>query len=502
MRSSGLPMPCLRHAVALAVALVVGAGASHAQLEYSPVEARPLSGQHPVFGGQISTGERFGRACTGLGDVDGDGVPDIAVGSRSDQDGGTDAGAVYVVFMNRDLTPRAAVKLGAAGSGGIPDGTISAGDMFGYGVAGLGDLDGDGVPDLAITAPNAERPGQGANTNRGALFVCLLNASGTVRSMVRIDDAAGLPLAIGDSFGQACANLGDLDGDGLPEIGVGAPGTDDGASGTANAGAAYVLSVGPTGALLRHVRIGASTAPKLLALDEVDNFGGRGMATIGDLDGDGSVEVAVGCYRDDDGGPDRGAVWVLSLRPGPKGLQLERTAKLSSITGGLPGPLADEDLFGMTVAPLGDLDGDGIPDLAVGNNKSDVGGTDMGTVFLLGMGADRRVKSQAVVSDVSGFPGLDLVAGERFGRALANFGDIRGDGSTVLGVGAGAGLNGGRLWFVTVATPRSPDLDGNGVVDGGDLGVLLSNWTLPGSTDLDWTGRTDGADLARLLQRW
>jgi hypothetical protein len=262
------------------------------------------------------------------------------------------------------------------------------------------------------------------------------------------------------------------------------------------------VSVGPTGELLRHTRIGGTTAPRLLALEDVDNFGGRGMATIGDLDGDGAVEVAVGCYRDDDGGLDRGAVWVLSLRPGPKGLVLEQTTKLSAIDGGLPGPIADEDLFGMTVAPLGDLDADGIPDLAVGNNKSDVGGTDMGTVFLLGMGRDRRVKSQAVVSDVSGFPGLDLVAGERFGRALANFGDIRGDGSTVLGVGAGAGLNGGRLWFVTVATPRSPDFNGDGIVDGIDLGTLLSNWTLPGRTDLDWTGRTDGADLARLLQRW
>jgi hypothetical protein len=483
----------------LLAALVACSGATHAQLEYSPVEARALSGQHPVFGGQISTGERFGRACTGLGDVDGDGIPDIAVGSRSDQDGGTDAGAVYVVFMNRDLTPRAAVKLGALGSGGIPDGTISAGDMFGYGVAGIGDLDGDGVPDLAITAPNAELPGQGTNANRGALFVCLLHGDGTVRSMVRIDDSSGLPLVNGDSFGQACANLGDLDGDGLPEIGVGAPGTDDGAF---NGGAAYVVSVGPTGELLRHTRIGGTTAPRLLALEDVDNFGGRGMATIGDLDGDGAVEVAVGCYRDDDGGLDRGAVWVLSLRPGPKGLVLEQTTKLSAIDGGLPGPIADEDLFGMTVAPLGDLDADGIPDLAVGNNKSDVGGTDMGTVFLLGMGRDRRVKSQAVVSDVSGFPGLDLVAGERFGRALANFGDIRGDGSTVLGVGAGAGLNGGRLWFVTVATPRSPDFNGDGIVDGIDLGTLLSNWTLPGRTDLDWTGRTDGADLARLLQRW
>ncbi len=483
--------------------VLAGGAAVHSSAhagDFAAIASQVLSGQHPVFDGQIANGERFGRACSGLGDVDGDGVPDIVVGSRSDQDGGTDAGAVYIVFMRADLTPKAATKIGAA-SGGLPKGAILAGDMFGYGVAGIGDLDGDGVPDLAVTSPNAERSGLPSSANRGALFVCLLNPDGTVRAHTRLDEAAGLPLQNGDSFGQACAHLGDLDGDGTAEIGVGAPGTDGGAF---NAGAAYIVSVTPNGGLARFARIDQLAVPALGPLDASDNFGGRGMAAIGDLDLDGATEIAIGCYRDDDGGLDRGATYVVSV--GAKGpgqpFRVEGVRKISATSGGLIGPLADDDLFGMTVAPLGDLDGDGIADLAVGNNKDDAGSPDTGALFLLGLTPEAGVAWEERIDAGTGFPGLSLLAGERFGRALANLGDIRGDGSTVLGVGGGAGVLGGRLWFVVVGSARSADLDANGVVGGEDLAQLLGAWGLGGPTDLDWSGSTDAADLALLLDAW
>lgn len=490
---------CLLHTSAAILASALSVAASAGTLELQQLQSRVLTGQHPVFGGQISNGERFGRACTGIGDLDGDGIPDIAVGSRSDQDGGTDAGAVYVVFMNRDLTPRAAAKLGP-GSGGVPADQVLSGDMFGYGVAGIGDLDGDGIPDLAITSPGAEPAGAPTQANRGALFVCLMNRDGSARAVNRIDGADGLPLVIGDSFGQSCGHLGDLDGDGFTELGVGATGTDDGAF---NAGALYVISLRPDGGMLRHTRISGVTAPRLIALDDTDNFGGRGVAHLGDLDGDGASEVAVGCYRDDDGGFDRGAVWILSLRAGASGaFALERAAKISSLAGGLQAPLEDDDLFGMTVAPLGDIDRDGVADLAVGNNKDDIGAVDMGALFLLGLDAAGAVINERVVAQGSGFPGLSLIAGERFGRALANLGDIRGDGSVVLGVGAGAGVNGGRLWLVAVGATRSADINHDGRVDGADLGELLSGWGAPGDGDLNWDGTTNGADLGALLSAW
>lgn len=486
------------HVLAALLPLVLVGAASAGLPGTVQLQSRLISGQDPVLGGQVANGERFGRAVTGIGDVDGDGIPDIAVGSRSDQDGGPDAGAVYIVFMNRDLSPRAAVKIGAK-SGGLPAGTIREGDMFGYGVAGIGDIDGDGIPDLAVTACNAEPAGVPTNANEGALHVCLMRSDGSVRATSRIDRIDGLPLSIGDSFGQSCASLGDLDGDGHVEIGIGATGDD---AGGFNRGALYVVEIGPLGQLREWRRFSSATHPSLLPIDDIDNFGGRGIARLGDLDGDGSVEVAVGCYRDDDGGSDRGAVWILSLRSGAAGLALERTGKISSSTGGMEGPIADEDLFGMTVAPLGDLDGDGTPDVAVGNNKSDVGGIDTGTLFLLGLDTHGAVRSECVISRSSGFPGLALVPGERFGRALANVGDIRGDGSQVLAVGAGAGVAGGRLWLLAIGRARTPDINHDGAVNAVDLAAVLSGWSEPGAADLDWSGHVDAVDLARVLSAW
>ena len=492
-----MDLACWRALPAL-LPLTFAAAASAGLDDAVQLQSSLISGQDSVLGGQVSNGERFGRAVTGLGDVDGDGIPDIAVGSRSDQDGGTDAGAVYIVFMNRDLSPRAAVKIGAT-SGGLPPGAIREGDMFGYGVAGIGDVDGDGIPDLAVTACNAEPAGSQANANEGALHICMLRNDGTVRASNRIDRIDGLPLSVGDSFGQSCAMLGDLDGDGKVELGIGATGDD--ASGF-NCGALYVIEVGPDGQLTDWRRFSSATHPTLLPIGDIDNFGGRGVARLGDLDGDGSTEVAVGCYRDDDGGTDRGAVWILSLRPTQGGMALERTSKISSTSGGLAGPLGDGDLFGMTVAPLGDMDGDGTPDVAVGNNRSDVGGSDTGTLFLLGLDAQAQVRNERIISRTSGFPGLTLIPGERFGRALANVGDIRGDGSHVLAVGAGAGVAGGRLWLLALGRMRTADVNRDGVVNAVDLAEVLSGWSQPGDADIDWSGRVDAQDLARVLSAW
>ncbi|MCP3913543.1 MAG: DNRLRE domain-containing protein, partial [Actinomycetia bacterium] len=107
----------------------------------------------------------------------------------------------------------------------------------------------------------------------------------------------------------------------------------------------------------------SDTAGGLTAiLDNTDYFG-RSTASIGDLDGDGIVDIAVGAPADDDGGTGRGAVYVLFLNADGT---VKAEQKISSVTGGLTGPLDDADYFGRSVAGMGDLDGDGTVDIAVG----------------------------------------------------------------------------------------------------------------------------------------
>ena len=119
--------------------------------------------------------DNVGSSVTALGDMDGDGVTDLAVGATGDDTGGYSRGAVHVLFMNTNGTVKSSTKI-ASGTGGGP--TLADGDSFGTSVAGLGDLDGDGVSDLAVGAQWDDTGGNG----RGAGYVLFMNASGRVKS--------------------------------------------------------------------------------------------------------------------------------------------------------------------------------------------------------------------------------------------------------------------------------------------------------------------------------
>jgi len=128
----------------------------------------------------------------------------------------------------------------SATSGGLTG--VEFDDRFGTSVAPLGDLDGDSVPDLAVGV-RFDDDGNSSNgdANRGAIQILYLNADGTVASQEKISDTAGGfggTLDDRDYFGEDVAKIGDLNGDSVPELAVGTPRDDDGAS---DAGALWNL---------------------------------------------------------------------------------------------------------------------------------------------------------------------------------------------------------------------------------------------------------------------
>ena len=177
----------------------------------------------------------FGVSVASLGDLNRDGVSDLAVGAMFDDQGGVRRGAVYVLFMNSNGTVQVIQKI-ADRVGGGP--FLTEGGCFGRSVAALGDVDGDGITDIAVGAYRDDTDG----ADRGALHVLLLNANGTVKQSTKIaSGTGGGPLLLNDGrFGSGVAALGDLDGDGIIELAIGAE-TDN--TGGVARGAVYVLSL-------------------------------------------------------------------------------------------------------------------------------------------------------------------------------------------------------------------------------------------------------------------
>lgn len=397
------------------------------------------------FEADIDSGDRFARDHDQAGDIDGDGVIDLVVGARSDDDGETDAGAVYILFMNEDGSVKANQKISALL--GNFTGVLSAGSFFGYGVAGIGDYDGDTIPDIAVSAPAGDVP---------IVYVLHLNANGTVKSMVTNTYIT--------AFGLSA--VGDLNNDGKIDIVAAEPGHN-------NSGAIHLLFFNDNSEVIYNdiVTIGEHFGGFGEGLNNGDNFGGRESALLGDLDGDGTQELAVGAFQSEDG---IGAIWILSLdnetnqvvdklkiAPGSSGF--DETISTDENTNGTSG-----GHFGHALVAPGDLNGDGIPDLVTGANQyAD------GVGYVLYMNADKTVKTFTRINNNEGGFDLLLEPNERFSRSMSIIEAQSENGNIKINMGGGANGTGGMYVLNFQACTIASQGD-NSFWSGGN--TLFSNW--------------------------
>ena len=448
------------------------------------------------FTGVLDDYDRFGKSMASLGDLDGDGVGDLAVGAWLDDDGGVNRGAVWVLFLNSDGTVKSHQKISDT-QGGFT-GTLGDHDTFGFSVASLGDLDGDGVGDLAVGAWGDDDGG----LYRGAVWVLFLSPDGTVKSHQKISDTeGGFTGALNnlDSFGSSVTSLGDLDGDGVGDLAVGAGGDDDGGG---HRGAVWVLFLEPNGTVKAHQKISDTEGGFNGILDDGDVFG-YAVSSLGDLDGDGVGDLAVGAPSDDDGG----AVWVLFLNTDGT---VKSHQKISNTEGGFPGP---EPLGASSLASLGDLVGDGVGDLVVGAHGDDDGGLNRGAVWVLFLNTDGTVKFHQKISGTQGgFTGV-LDDWDRFGRSVALLGDLDGDSVSDLAVGADGDDDGGNargaVWVLFLDSVHACpwDVNGDGVVDHHDIVEVVHNLGLCDDPDncpwdVNGDGIVNGRDVAAVAMNF
>jgi hypothetical protein len=432
----------------LVTSIAVGLWASEALAQSGTVlSEQKISATEGGFTGTLDFFERFGCSLTSLGDLDSDGIGDLAVGAMRDDDGGTNRGAVWMLFLDIDGTVKSHQKISDT-EGGFA-GALDDEDSFGFSVAALEDLDGDGVRDLAVGAAGDDDGG----TNQGAVWILFLDPNGTVKSHQKISSLEGTftgALSPGDNFGYSVASLGDINGDGESDLAVGAIRDDDGGT---DQGAVWILFLNPDGNVNSHQKISSTQGGFTGMLNTVDYFG-NDVAVLGDLDGDGVNDLAVGAAGDDDGGHDHGAVWILFLDPNGT---VRSHQKISSTEGGFTGTLSSGDNFGVALTQLAVLDGDGVVRLAAGAKLDDYPEPRTGAVWILFLHSDGTVHShQKIGGAQGGFMGT-LDSFDYFGFSAASLGDLNGDGVSDLAVGAvgddDGGEDRGAVWLLFLDGP-------------------------------------------------
>ena len=315
------------------------------------VIAGPITGStsieasHAYLLGQTEN-EHAGYQVDGAGDIDGDGTNDIVVAAHYP---GSSDKVVYILHG----------PISGQGSLGNADtqirSSVSTNTRFAKSVSGAGDVNGDGLDDIVI---GADYVGDGG-FYAGAAYVFFGPVSGVSET-----SEADLVLVGEDDYdyaGRAVADAGDVNADGYGDLVVGA-------AGIHGTGGAYVV-LGP-----RSGTMDLSSADATLYGEATDDYAGESVSSAGDVDDDGDSEVLVGAYYADLPGDKSGAAYMV----------------LGPITGGVTLGSADVrmegeaegDMLGYRVSSIGDLDSNGSDDIAVGALHSNRGIDNGGALFV------------------------------------------------------------------------------------------------------------------------
>ena len=381
---------------------------SHAQ-NYSVSSYTKINEVSGSFNGVLNTEDFFGISIDEIGDLDGNGVNDLAVGTNGDDDGGANRGAVWILFLDTDDSVIASTKI--SNTSGNFNGVLDNNDRFGGAVSYLGDMNNDGFVELAV---GADYDGDGGFW-RGAVWILSLNSDGTVQSHAKISDTQGGFTGVIENyaiFGTDITNIGDLNGDGIEDLAVGSR-----RAGGENisTGAVWILFMNSDFTVNSYQKI-AENQGGFGELDNSDYFGGS-VANIGDLNGDGIVDLAVGAYRDDDLNQNSGAFYVLFLNANGT---VNTYQKVSNSTGGFTGEIAFDALFGESIDGVTDIDGDGKIEIVVGalRELSPSLNTQTGAFYIIELNSDGTVSEEYLYTYGESCFNGQLNSGDFFGGSV------------------------------------------------------------------------------------
>ncbi len=293
-----------------------------------------------------------GYSLAGVGDVDGDMLDDILIGASGQGEGGESAGAAYLM-MGHQLAGETTIDLADAAYKFVGETPY---DWAGYVVNSAGDVDGDGLSDLLIGAD-----GDVGGTQAHASYLVLAKNLGAEKTIDLADSDYKIIGEQSYDYASQVSSAGDVDGDGLGDIIIGAAGCD---AGGPSAGAAYIvlgksLGSGPL--------IDLANADYQFIGESPRDYAGAIVSGAGDVDGDGLSDVLIGAWQNDSQSLNQGAAYVVL----GQSLTHEKMIDLSQADFKLIGDSA-WDYAGIAVSTAGDIDGDGLDDVLVGAYSDDI----------------------------------------------------------------------------------------------------------------------------------
>jgi hypothetical protein len=353
--------------------------------------------------GSWQKGSRYGASVGGAGDVDGDGWDDLIVGAHSYNIDYFREGMVYLYCGPLESSTIAGWHFGGR----------SKGEHVGAAVGAAGDVNGDGSPDLLVSAWHWEREPE-YELFDGAVLLFYGNDAGTCNLgtepvWVFEDWFFAQGGQVSAQLGYSVGTAGDVNGDGWDDAIIGAPGYDGEES--TNLGAAFVFYGSDSGL--------AAEPDWAFYGDQEGGWFGTSVSTAGDVNGDGFDDVVIGAPRYDDRWTDEGAAFVFFGSEAG----LRDDGKYDWVGFGRQGGV----LFGTSVSTAGDLNDDGWDDIIVGAPNYNKNGEGAAFVFF---GSDQSL------GKVAGWRVTGGKADTQFGYSVSPTGDVLGDGSEGIVAGA------------------------------------------------------------------
>ncbi|MEM6460396.1 MAG: Hint domain-containing protein [Pseudomonadota bacterium] len=469
----------------------------------------------------IDAGDLSGISVASVADLDDDGKDELIIGVPGAESNGISSGETYLI-SSRDL---AALDIA---DGGSADGIVDLADVAaadnsyqfngndffgqsGISVASAGDLDGDGREELIVGAFGADG-GSGKTYLISSRDLATLDiADGNAADgIIDLADVADAPysyqfngIAAGDNSGISVASAGDIDGDNIPDLIIGAYRADPN---VVDSGASYLISGaelaaldtadGQTDGIIELANVAAADNSYQFNGAAAGDRSGISVASAGDVVGDEKDDLIISAYWADDGGANSGAIYLISSEDlvdlddstengGTAGDGIIELANVAAAPNSYQFNGIDAgDLSGYSVASVADLDDDGKNELIIGASGAGSNGNRSGEIYLISSKdlaaldmADGQVDGIIDLEHVAAAPHSyqfnGIAAADRSGFSISAADDVTGDDVPDLIIGA------------RFADPNGNDLAGESyLVSGADL-ALYDASTENGGTEND-----------------